>query len=403
MRIVVVNQYVVPPEAGGGTRHLDLASRWAAAGHHVVVLSGSFNHFAGGPGSERITERRIAGVWLRPLWTPGYSGNGVARAVDMAAFAAQVWRERRLIAASDVVLASTPHPGGVLAALWATRRSPAKVAVEIRDLWPQTLVDLGGIDGEGVAARLLYRLERHVVSTAELTVGVPPRTHDYFAERGLAPRRYLHIPNGIGVGKVTGRATSHEVIDRIDAMVATGTDVFLYAGSLGSANALDAVVEAAARRRAAGSHLMVLGDGPQRAALVALAGRVGADNVTFTGQLPKDVARTAMSRATANVFHLLDAPVFRYGLSPNKLVEYLAAGVPLIYAGPAVENPATSSGAVVEARPGDASSIASAMQRVSAMSRKHRAETAARTQTYATNHHDLDRLAHQLLQALESL
>lgn len=400
MRITVINQYAVPPDAGGGTRHLDLASRWAAAGHRVIVLSGSFNHFAGTAGADRIVAGRHSGVALRPLWTPGYEGNGPARVLDMATFGAQVWRQRLLIAGSDVVLASTPHPLGALVALRTARRSSVKVALEIRDLWPQTLVDLGGLDAEGAAARALYKLERYLVSTADLTVAVPPRTDDYLRERGVAPRRYLHVPNGFSEGPSTVAAVRHEVLDRMDTLIGAGVDVFLYAGSLGMANGLDAVIEAAARRSHERTHLVVLGDGPQRSYLMDLAARARADNVTFGGQVPKSVARAAMSRATANVFHLLDAPVFRYGLSPNKLVEYLGAGVPLIYAGPAVENPASSSGAAVEATAGDPVAISLAMEQVSTMSPRRRAEVARRARDYVTAHHDIDRLADRLLQEM---
>ena len=337
---------------------------------------------------------------MRPLWTPGYEGNGPARALDMAAFGAQVWRERQIIARSDVVLASTPHPIGALAALRAARLSSVKVALEIRDLWPQTLVDLGGLSADGAAARLLYKVERHLVSTADLTVGVPPRTDGYLRERGVTPRRYLHVPNGISTNLDTVSAVRHEVLDQIEALIGAGLDVFLYAGSLGMANGLGAVIEAAARRRRERSHLVILGDGPQRSALTALAARTGADNITFGGHVPKSVARAAMSRATANVFHLLDAPVFRYGISPNKLVEYLGAGAPLIYAGPAVDNPASSSGAVVEATPGDPTAIASAMKEVSDMEPLHRAEVARRAHAYVIAHHDLDQLADRLLNEL---
>ncbi|MBZ2199135.1 glycosyltransferase family 4 protein [Occultella gossypii] len=394
MKIALVNQYVVPPGAGGGSRHLDLAREWAAAGDSVEILSGSFNHFAQeAPHGHRDTLSVHDGVRIHPLWTPGYRGNGLRRILDMVWFGARAALCRKSLSGVDIVIGSSPHPLAACAAAILARRLRVPFIYEVRDLWPETLIDLGSLDREGVAARSLFAIEAKLVRTAAVTVGVPPLMRSYLDSRNLHPRQYVHIPNGAVLSDEVSNERSHRVSRMIDDLGSKGRTVFVYAGSLGRANGVKAVVVAATRLESRGADLVVLGDGPERRSLEELVAKLGSTNVHFTGQLPKPVALACMSASTASIFHLLDAPVFKYGLSPNKLIDYLAAGRPLIYAGPQVENPGTRSGACVIARPGDSASIAEAMRSIISMPVEVRDALGTKARDHATREHSISTLA----------
>lgn len=397
MKILIVNQYAVPSASGGGTRHVDLAACWAQTGHRVHLIASRFNHFARGPRRRLPRSTAITdGVTLRALRSPGYRGNGALRALDMVWFAVHACFATLFASRPDVILGSSPQPLATFGALVAAKLRGIPFILEIRDLWPQTLVDLGGIREEGLVARALYRLEALLVSSSHAVVGLPPATEKYLSDRGLArPARLEHIPNGSALDEVVG--ASAEALSRHG--VAAG-GFFAYAGSLGPANGVDALIRAMGTSRTSAA-LLIMGDGPERDRLRDLARSTPDANVIFTGQLDKRTALSVLGSSLANVFHLVEAPVFRYGLSPNKLIDYLASGRPLVYAGPRVPNPASQSGVAVEAVPNDAGSIARALERIESMTEQERAHLGQEGRAFAVAHHRTADLAARYVRLFE--
>lgn len=369
MRISLVNQYAVPPDTGGGTRHVDLARRWAASGHDVEIVASSFHHFAQPRRVRTPPETRFGdSAVITSLWSPGYVGNGARRAADMAWFGVAATVHGARGPRPDVVIGSSPHPLAAWAAQLTAARHRVPFVYEVRDLWPQTLVDLGGLSADGYAASWLYRLERHLVEAAAATVVVPPAAGEYFAERGVRPRRLVHVPNGADPMGSRGPTTAagRAAVELVESLQRRGRTVFVYAGSQGPVNGVDVLVWAAAR---AGSPvaLVIVGDGPAREATEQAGRDTGAPDLHLLGQLPKPDALAVVAAGDASVFHLLDAPVFRFGLSPNKLFDYLFSGRCLLYAGPEVANPTSGAEAVVRAVPGDVGSIAAGMLTIASM------------------------------------
>jgi glycosyltransferase involved in cell wall biosynthesis len=398
LRILVVNHYAVPANSGGGTRHTDLAVDWARAGHEVTILASNFNHFDGAR-AERLPANTLVarGVRLRSLWTPGYVGNGIRRMVDMAYFAVTAGLTTLRSPRPDVILGSSPHPFAAAAAFLVARIRRIPFVFEVRDLWPRTLVDLGGLRANSVVTRLLYRLESMLVRRSDATVGIPPAMAVYLLERSLRPRRYVHIPNG--ANDFVQPATDHGLLSRY---ALRGGTYFAYAGSLGKANGVQFLVDAIGLIPS--SHvLLIMGDGPERAALEERAKSVAPGRVIFTGQLAKNDALMLLSQAKATVFHLVDAPVFRYGLSPNKLIDYLSIGRPIVYAGPRVANPASASGAVVEAVSGNAVSVADAFSQVAAMTEAECLLRGEQGRQYSAAHHRMDVLSARYLSLFEEI
>jgi glycosyltransferase involved in cell wall biosynthesis len=256
-------------------------------------------------------------------------------------------------------------------------------------------------------ARSLYQLEKKLVWSAAATVSVIPGVATYFEEQGLHPRNLTHIPNAAGGLREDGPRPSHDQEDNesagwkeIRARQNRGGTVLVYAGSLGVSNGVDTLVRSAALSRSAGVHLVVIGDGPQRAHAQSIAHELDASNVVFLGQLPKPETLRLLSISDGLVFHLLDAPVFRYGLSPNKLVDYLASGRPIVYAGPTTINPVSAAGTGLIAVAGDAESIAEAMVALAELPQEARVQMGRRGYDHVFQHHSIevvgDRFAHLL-------
>ena len=171
LRVAIVNQFAIPPTEAGGTRHHSLARALLARGHEVVIIAGSRNYATAveriGDG-KAVRSQEVEGVryiWLR---TPRFSGGLASRARGMVAFARRVafLRDPFEGAGTHVVIGSSPPPFAAWAAGRLAGRLDARFVLEVRDLWPETLVHLGRFSRRNPLIRLMFRLERHLYRSA---------------------------------------------------------------------------------------------------------------------------------------------------------------------------------------------------------------------------------------------
>ncbi len=317
LRVMVLNHFAAPPHAPGGTRHVELFSR--LPGWDATVLAASRNLLTG----TRIT--RDDGIWRR-VWVP-LTGRGKGRVLSWAAYSvtalARGLRSRR----PDVVYASSPHLLTGLSGLALARLRRSHYVLEIRDLWPQVLVDMGEMTERSTMVRALRRLETLLYAKAEAIVVMTPGVRDHLTARGYGAKLSL-IPNGADPEDFTPPAPRQELRRQF------GLDGFVlaYTGAHGRANGLDLVLDAAALL--SDDHpdvrFLLVGDGPLKAELLARARGEGLDNVTFMDPIEKREMPALLGAVDAGLHVLADVPLFQYGVSPNKLFDYMAAGLPVI-------------------------------------------------------------------------
>lgn len=391
VRLWIVNHYALPPGATGGpTRHLGLSRALRDRGHEVTILASVFDHYA------RRHHRQLDGdSWrveeidgVRYVWiaTPPY-GSTVRRVVNMTAFAARAPRVARQLPGPppDVVIGSSPHLLAPLAAKRIARSHRAGFVLEVRDLWPQSLVDLGELSARHPAVLALERLEGHLYRTADELVTVLPAADGHFLERGASSDHLHVIPNGV---ELTDRPTptAHR----------SGRFTAVYAGTMGLANGLGLVIDAADVLRMRGRDdidIRLVGSGPEQAGLRARAAALA--HVSVEDAIPAEEVPQLLASADAGLLVLRDSPVFRRGISPTKLFDYLGAGLPVITSVRSPSDVAADAGAGLRAEPGNAESLADALETLAGMSRAERERMGARGRAHAESHHSFAALAEQ--------
>lgn len=416
MKIWIFNHYAAPPDCAAGTRHYDLGRVLAADGHEVTVFASSFSHFTRreerlAPG-ERRAVREIDGVrfvWVR---TVPYVGNGYRRFLNMCSYAARVLPAGRDLARPDVIVGSCVHPAAVLAAWVAARRRGARFVVEVRDLWPQTLIDMGVLRAKGLPARLLGLIETFGYRRASAVICLLPAASGYLQARGVPRDRIHYVPNGISdhpAPAVDAAAPADHgpqvtaLIERIRQLRAGNRLVAGYVGSHGHANSLDTVVAAAARLGAAEATpvaVVLVGDGPEKAACRRLADEMGLDNVLFWPPVPKSAVPAVLAELDVTLFCLRDVAVFRYGLSSNKLFDYLACGKPVLFASNAPGGPVRESGGGVCVPAESPVALAEALAGLASMSETDRRQMGLRGRAWVYRHHGTTALAAAFLAAV---
>jgi len=196
----IVNHYAVGPDMPKGTRHYSLARQLVARGHRVTIFAASFDHDAGRERfawgralARRQTIDGIQFVWLRTI---PYQGNTIRRQFNMLSFLLMFLLAQVGEARPDVVLGSTVHPFAAFGAWVAARARGVPFVFEIRDLWPQTLVDLGALRVGSPFERGLRHLEAFLVHRATAVITLLPGIRDYLRGQGLPDDKVVYLPNG---------------------------------------------------------------------------------------------------------------------------------------------------------------------------------------------------------------
>lgn len=397
----ILNHYAQKPEAPGGTRHYWLSHYLSALGWRAPIVAASVEL---GTGRQRLAEgessrqEEVSGVpfvWLR---TPSYRGNGLGRIRNMVAYAraAQAPATIHRLPRPDVICGSSVHPLAGWAGLRLARRFRVPFIFEVRDLWPETLITFGQIGRNSLAAVALRQLERKLYRGAARIVTLLPEAWRYIEGFGVPRERVVWIPNGV--------ALEHFPYQRPSA----GSDQFnlIYFGAFGQANGLHTLLEAMAmvRQGPEGSRvrLRMIGDGPLKPSLRAQAGALGLHNVDFMDSVPyRGIPRVA-AEADAFVLTVLDRPeLYRFGVSMNKLFDYLAAGRPIVLASAAANNPVAEAGAGVTVPPENPEQLAEGIRAVARMSYEERVEMGERGRLYLAHQHDYKVLARRLAELLD--
>lgn len=397
MRVLIVNQNVGTPRSPGGTRHFSLGRELVRRGHDVTIAATSFKHMTRGetlaPGEDHRVEL-IDGVRFLWLRTPPYAGNTAARLWNMLIFALRVGRLGGKLPAPDVVIGSTPHLWAAAAARRLARRFGAPFVLEVRDLWPQTLVDLGKISPHHPLILWMRAIERRLYRSADRIISLLPGAVDHMAAAGADPERVVWLPNGVDLLQANvGPPPNREQF------------TVMYAGTHGLSNQLDTVLDAAhilvEQRRAGQIRFRLLGDGPAKPALMERARREGlTDFVAFEPVVPKAAIFRVLQEADAFVMTTQHSPLYRWGISPNKLFDYLASGRPVIVGCNSPYEPVTEAGAGFTIPPADPAAMAAAIMRLADMEPETRAAMGRRGRAYVERHHDFVRLGARLEQLL---
>jgi glycosyltransferase involved in cell wall biosynthesis len=248
-----------------------------------------------------------------------------------------------------------------------------------------------------MVTRLLRGLERYLYRRAERIIILPPKATDYITGLGIDPQKVVWLPNGVNLSNYSGKQPSGST---------NGQFTVMYMGAHGKANALDVLLEAAHAVQSRGYPAIkfaVIGDGPEKPRLVAYQRRLGLVNTRFRDPVSKSLVPDALQSADALVLILQDLALYQYGISLNKLFDYLAAGRPVILSGNPANNLVEEAKCGLSVPPGDPAALADAIIRLYEMPPGERAAMGQRGYAYVKQNHDFALLAQRLVHLLDEL
>lgn len=399
MNIWIFNQYADSPDRHA-TAHYDLGKQLVARGHRVTIFASGFNHYNR---EEEHTERGsqytvenydgVRFVWLR---TYPYRGNDWRRSLNMVTYGWQaVLVGRKMNESPGAVIGTCPQPFGALAGYLMAAKNHAPFFFEVRDLWPQTLVDSGGLSKKSPLYWLLAKLEKFLFRRSRMVLSVVPNIQGYVSRLGIPKERLVWIPNGADLSRYAG-------LRRLDQNDSNGFTA-MYLGGLARYNGVEVILEAAKLLQGIGRHdirFVISGDGPQKPALIEYTRASGLRNVEFRSPVPKADICNVMQEADVFIFHVRNLSVLKYGISSNKLCDYLASGRPVIFAANAANNPVEDALAGLTIPPEDPNAMAQAIIKLHSLPISERAQMGKNGIEYARKNLDIRLLAQRLENAL---
>ncbi len=334
--------WIINQHAPGPGRHEYFARELVSRGWQVTLFAASYVHNYGielrqyPPGCYYLDEHSggVRRIWIK---TPAYQGNGPARLFNHLVFSMRIALVGARLESPGVVIGSTAHLPACLAAYRLARRHGVPFIFEMRDFSPRALVDIGAISRFNPLVKCMGALEKYLCRKASYIVSVLPGGGDYVRGFGVNGDKVTYIPNGVDPLWFDRCSVAMEPHSEEARFFQRHRDcvIFTYSGAHGYANGLETVVEAAGLLQQAGArgiHILLVGSGPARDGLVRTAREKGLTNITFMPPVTKDRVPAILVRSDACIFHLRNSRAYRYGLSPNKLFEYMAASRPVIAA-----------------------------------------------------------------------
>lgn len=402
MRILVTTQYFWPESFVIN----DLVPLLSDLGHEVTVLTGKPNYpqgaFYEGYGAAGVTREDFgaAAVIRVPILARGRSKIGLALnyasfILSASLFGPWVTRGKKF----DVVFVYGLSPLlQALPAILLARLRGLPMVIWVQDLWPESLSATGHVRNQ-VVLRLVSALVRLIYRSSDRIL-VQSRAFFEPVARYADKDRIHYYPNPY-LEKQPSEA-SERALALADDMRRQFSVVF--AGNLGTAQALDTLVDAAKLlRERSDISFFVVGSGSREKHLREEVCVNGLTNVTFCGRFDSHEMGTILPAASALLVSLTDAPIFALTV-PSKLQAYLATGRPVLAAingegGRIVEE----AGAGLVSPAEDAAALAESVERLAALSEGERKAMGDRGRAYFEQNFSANKLAKALAQHLEEV
>ncbi len=413
MRLLYINHYAGGPAYGMEHRPYYLAREWVRRGHEVLLVGASFAHVRNhqpvvtGPFS-REERDGIRFVWCR---TPAYTGNGPGRVANIATFLYRLRRWRGwLDMVPDAVIASSTYPADMGVARRIAAAHGVPLVWEVHDLWPLSPIEIGGMSRRHPFIAWMQRAEDAACRDADLVVSMLPLAEPHLREHGLPPGRFEYVPNGVDPEEWSEEtdlaAPSVLPPGHVLAMAearSRGDLLVGYAGAHGIANDLDALLDAATLTREEPVTWLLVGNGPEKPPLERLAASRGLHRVKLLDPVPKTAIPALLRGMDVLYIGLRPEAVFRFGVSPNKLMDYMMAGRPIVSAIAAGNDPVGEAGCGVTVAPGRPDAIAAAVRQLAATTPGERDAMGMRGLDYVRARHTYPVLATRFLEAIEAV
>lgn len=389
----IVNQFAGTPKSGWGERHFYFAKYWIQNGYKPVIISGSFNHmFNNFPEiNGNYTLENYEGIEFCWVKTPKYQPQTKMRFWSFIVFS---WKVLFIpigkFSKPDVIVISSMPIFPILSGYILKKMyGVGKLLFEIRDIWPLTLQLLGKRSKKHPAVILLSWFEKFGYRNADTIVSLLPNAESHFTKIAKRKIEFKYIPNGIDENLIG----YEDLPFNLAYSIPSNKFIIGYAGTIGYANALEFLVDAAIQLDKVDPdvHFVLVGDGYLKNRFVNQTSSL--TNITFLPKINKSQVQCLLKYFDVAFIGRNKSPLFKYGVSANKYFDYMLAGLPILDSNQLIKDPVELSGCGIIVEPERTDLIIDAIYDFKNMSKENRVKMGRSGREYVLEHHSIKNLA----------
>jgi glycosyltransferase involved in cell wall biosynthesis len=405
MHIVFFNHYAGSPYHGMAYRVYYLSKEWLKFGHKVTIVGASYSHVRTKNifiNSKYLRENidDINYIWLK---TNSYSVNGMGRILNMIMFIVGLYRILPLFKrdSPDIVIAASTYPLDNFPAYKLAKLTRAKYIYEVRDLWPLSPIELGGYSKYHPYIMVMQWAEDFAYKHVDKVISVLPCAKQHMIVHGLQESKYYYIPNGIELAE---KNNADNLDDEIKKEIPKDKFIVGYTGTFGLGNSLETIFKAAKIIQNSNKKIIFLlvGKGPEKENLLKLKDKMQLYNCIILDSIPKKQIPNMLSFFDICVITMKRQPLFRFGISPNKIFDYMYAGKPIVQAIEAGNDLISDARCGLTVQGENPKVLADAILKLYMMPKEEREILGKNGKDYVIKNHTYDVLARKFLEILEN-
>lgn len=399
-----INDYAGSKYHGMEFRNYNLAIELIKKGYKVFIISASFSHlFRKLPEiTGEYTLEDIDGINYIWVKVPEYkSSTDKKRILKWFIFTKKLYAlPSEMISKPDVIVASPMAPFLIMPVKHYVKRHKAKLIYDVKDIWPLTLMELGGFSKWHPLIWLMQRFSDYAYKKSDLTTSSLSNSFAYMKTRGLSEGKFRFIPNGVSLEDMT---SSERLDPEVAKYIPANKFIVGYAGGFGIAKALDTFIQSAKYMNKNDIALVLVGDGKNKQELKELRQKMQLENVHFIDSIPKNQVQSLLKFFDVCYLATKKKDLYKYGVSQNKLYDYLYASKPILYGVNDENSIINRSGCGITVESDDPIGIASGVMQFYKMDSATRELMGAKGHEYVLEHHTYEKSAEKFINALEDL
>jgi glycosyltransferase involved in cell wall biosynthesis len=398
MNIWIINQYAGSRIHGMNFRSWYFANEMIKQGHSPHVISASYSHlYHKLPEVKgKFTHENVEGVPYTWVKVRSYSGSqSVGRVLTMIQFMLRLFLfPKKDLQRPDVIMVSSLSPFPIINAWLWSKRYRATLVFEVRDIWPLSLIEIGGMSRFHPLAMFFGFFERFAYRKAEKVISLLPKADTHMVTRGMKPEKFVYVPNGFDPKEMSKQ---QPLTDEFISQIPTGKFIVGYAGSIGAANAVEYLIDAA-KLLENDPHIsfVIVGKGQHKPDLMKKAGK----NVVFLDPVGKDQVQSVLKYYDVCYIGWHNHSIYRFGISPNKIFDYMFAGKPIIHSVNAGNDLVKDANAGFSIPAEDPETIARTIREMSEMPKEQLIRMGNNGRSFVEQHHTYGKLTEKLLKEI---
>jgi len=358
----MIHQVFATLEEAGGTRHYEFARYLAQKGHRVTVVASDVNYYSQEKllYSQKKDEKSGINILRARTYRKLHSGF-FGRLLSYISFMIGSLQRSLKVKNIDIILGTSPPIFQAMVACLVALIRRKVFVLEVRDLWPDFLVEIGVIKNK-ILICFGRMVERYIYKKARVIIVNSPGYINHIKSKGIFDKKIRLIPNSVDSSMFE---PNEKGISFREELGITDKFLVLYAGAVGKANDIETLLNAAAILRDQEKIVFVIvGGGNERERMIEIARQEKLENVLFIPPVPKAKIPEVIAASDACVAILKNVPMFKITY-PNKVFDYMAGGRPIVLViDGVIREVVESAGAGIFAQPGNGKSVADAIMRL---------------------------------------